>query len=124
MKKFIALLIIILAFSLPAWAQQPSEPAKPVTATPLTPDESKALKQAFDLAGQAETEAKAAADRSAARNGEAKALYWQLIVLKKIDLDKWQFTGFDEKGIATFVEKPPQQAKTKEKNNGATSKSN
>lgn len=120
MKKLIAILIIILVFSLPTWAQQPTpqspavEQPKPNTTT-LTVDESKQLKAAFELAGQAESEAKAAADRSAARNGEAKALYWQLIVLKKIDIDKWQFSGFDEKGIATFAEKSTQQGKTEEK---------
>jgi hypothetical protein len=103
MKKLFATLIIILAFSFPVWAQQapPADSPKPATTT-LTPDESKALKQAFDLAGQAEAEAKAAQDRLAARQAEAKALYWQFIVLKKIDIDKWQFTGFDEKGIAVF----------------------
>lgn len=129
MKKLIVLLVIILLFSLPVWAQQPSEPAKPdqpITATLLTPDESKTLKQAFELARQAETEAKAAVDRSTARQAEAKALYWQFIVLKKIDIDKWQFNGFDEKGLAVFVEKSPQQVKTEEKKDNAqpTSKPN
>lgn len=117
MKNFIFALSLVLLFSLPVVAQEPTT-AKASndieSTTQLTVEESKQLKQAFELAQQAETEAKAAQDRSTARNAEAKALYWQLIVLKKIDLDKWQFAGFNQDGLATFLEKP-QPAKEKKK---------
>lgn len=107
MKKLVFLLSATLFFCLPVLAQEPAksiDEVKPST-TRLTAEESKQLKAAFELAGQAETEAKAAQDRAAARNAEAKALYWQFIVLKKIDIDKWQFAGFNETGIAVWVEK-------------------
>lgn len=91
-----------------AFTQEAKKEAPPPTQT-LSADESKQLKTAFDAVQQAEALAQQAQDRLAARQAEAKALYWQYVVLKKIDIDKWQFAGFDEKGIASWTEKKAEE---------------
>lgn len=126
MKKLFLSLILIFTLFTSAFTQEAKD-AKKATPPPtqtLSADESKQLKTAFDAVQQAEAIAQQAQDRLAARQAEAKALYWQYVVLKKIDIDKWQFAGFDEKGIASWAEKKEENTKKGVNKDGDNSKPN
>jgi len=122
MKRIIILLVLLVGLSVSAYAQQPAEQPKSNTPEPkkilLAPDQSKALKQAFDASRTAEIEARAAQDRSAARTAEARALYLQLVVVNKVDVDKFDPVTDENGAITGWVEKvaPPKEEKTNSTN--------
>lgn len=127
MKRLLLITLLLFCISKGAFGEEPKKaeitaPKKPNTIT-LTVDEAKALKLAFDSAKQAQADAQAAQDRSAARTAEARALYFQFANAHKVDLDRFD-PSTDQDGNLIWVEKT-QPAKTEEKkDNGTTSKPN
>lgn len=109
--KILQLLVVICLLSIPVMAQtatkdQPKapEPQKII----LAPEEAKSLKQAFDEAKTTSDAAAMAQEKANARNAEAKALYFQLVIKYKVDLDKFNVL-LDEAGLPVWIEKPEER---------------
>ena len=117
------LILVIGCIGLGAFGQDkdkqkpPEDKTKPNIITPIDAEKSHLLKDSFETANQVVQTAQPYIDKAQAALGKRDALYYQIlleITKKGIDTDKYDFGGFNDQGLAFWIEKPPEKKETKD----------